>query len=67
MKVSINNTEHEFQELSKLTNMLKDLGYNSLKGIAIAVNNVVIPKTNWEKHSLTESDKITIIKATQGG
>ena len=36
-------------------------------GIAVAINNTVIPKSNWNSHLLTDSDTILIISATQGG
>ena len=39
----------------------------SINGIALAVNEKVVPKTEWEKFLLKENDKIIIIKATQGG
>lgn len=37
------------------------------KGIAVAVNNEIVPTDNWEHHRLLEGDKILIIVATQGG
>ncbi len=46
--------------------MLQELGIQST-GIAIAVNNQVIPRSQWEAFLLAEGDKITIIRATQGG
>lgn len=36
-------------------------------GIALAVNETVIPKNEWEKFQLQDNDKVLIIKATQGG
>ncbi len=36
-------------------------------GIAVAVNDSVIPKTKWNKVSLNDEDRILIITATQGG
>jgi sulfur carrier protein len=42
-------------------------GINDLKGLAVAVNNTVIPKTAWNNFQLNENDTITIIRATQGG
>jgi sulfur carrier protein len=38
-----------------------------LKGIALAVNNEVIPKSKWEQFSLQNGDSILAISATQGG
>jgi sulfur carrier protein len=37
------------------------------KGVAVAVNNSVVPKTEWTKHKINPNDAILIIKATQGG
>ncbi len=37
------------------------------KGTAIAVNDSVVPKENWNEYQLNEEDRIEIIRATQGG
>jgi sulfur carrier protein len=37
------------------------------KGIAVAVNNQVIPKTDWGNTILQDKDSVLIITATQGG
>ncbi len=39
----------------------------SMNGIAVAVNQQVIPKSGWENTFIQENDKIIIITATQGG
>jgi sulfur carrier protein len=42
-------------------------GVKDFRGVAVAVNNAVIPRTTWEIFHLNENDTITIIHATQGG
>ena len=37
------------------------------KGIAVAINNQVIPKTAWATTPLRHQDSILVISATQGG
>ncbi|WP_309762557.1 sulfur carrier protein ThiS [Chryseobacterium sp. SORGH_AS_1175] len=37
------------------------------KGIAIALNNRIIPQAFWKETLLVEKDSILIITATQGG
>lgn len=37
------------------------------KGIAVAVNETVIPKNCYDKHNLHQGDEIIIIKAFYGG
>lgn len=36
-------------------------------GIALALNQNILPYKEWAITSLTEGDSITVIKATQGG
>ena len=36
-------------------------------GIAVAVNNRMVPRTEWNSHTLQDGDKILIIKAVCGG
>lgn len=36
-------------------------------GIAVALNEDVIQKNNWENTLLSENDRILVITATQGG
>lgn len=37
------------------------------KGIAVAVNNHVVPQSQWASTALQDQDSILIITATQGG
>ena len=37
------------------------------KGIAVAINNKVVQKAEWETKIISQSDTVLIIKATQGG
>ncbi len=67
MNVFINNKEHNLTQTKNLFEVLTDVNLISQRGIAVAVNNTVIPKSEWEKFQLKENDKITIITATQGG
>ena len=67
MTVFINNKEHNLIQTKNLFEVLTDVNLISQRGIAVAVNNTVIPKSEWEKFQLKENDKITIITATQGG
>jgi sulfur carrier protein len=37
------------------------------RGIAIAVNDAVVSKSQWLEHKLNDGDRIEIVRATQGG
>ena len=66
MYIKVNN---ETQKISKETTihiLVEDLKIQT-NGIAIAVNNSVVKKSDWESKILQENDDILIIKSTQGG
>jgi len=67
MNVFVNSQTISLTQDASLFTALKQSGISSQRGIAVAVNNSVIPKTEWPNKILNENDKITIIKATQGG
>ena len=54
-------------EPGSISELLKHLDMEPAKGIALAVNERVIPKTEWKNTPLSEGDRIILIKATQGG
>lgn len=37
------------------------------RGIALAVNDSVIPRSRWEATSLSPGDRVEIVKVLQGG
>lgn len=67
MEVYINNILRDIAESSTLLELLHAENMSEKKGIAVAINNEVIPRVSWEKQQLSAQDRITIIRATQGG
>jgi sulfur carrier protein len=67
MNVFVNNQNCALSQDANLMAALEQNGIQNQKGIAVAVNNTVIPRGEWPDKILNENDKITIIKATQGG
>ncbi|BDD07291.1 sulfur carrier protein ThiS [Aureibacter tunicatorum] len=66
MQVYINNELQEFDADLSVEKMLASMQIKP-NGIAIAINNTIVSKSKWDGHFIKENDKITIIKATQGG
>ncbi|MGZ3898893.1 MAG: sulfur carrier protein ThiS [Bacteroidia bacterium] len=66
MEITVNNELKNISEPS-LNSLINHLLGEKTKGIAVAVNQNIIPKQNWETTSLKEKDNVLIIKATQGG
>ncbi len=67
MIVFINKEKKELSDNTDIVKMLHVNGIEDTKGIAIAINNEVIPKNSWQNHLLHDQDNITIITATAGG
>ncbi len=68
MELKINNQTKQFRADALSIQALLDIEIpQKQNGIAVAVNQTVIPKSNWNQHLLSETDDILIISATQGG
>jgi len=67
MEITINNSSREVTEHTTLYDVVCSHTGDKQKGIAVAVNDTVIPKASWEQYILQANDSILIIKATQGG
>ena len=67
MKVSINKQDYELADGTTLLAALKQVPNIPEKVIAVAVNNQVVSLSKWQETTLTDGDKITVIKAFYGG
>ena len=67
MEISINHIKTSVEENISLTAVVATNSGENTKGIAVAVNEKVVPKSEWDNTILQENDTIIIIKATQGG
>ena len=67
MEVFINNQSVTVSDSVRLSDVLLQHNFLEKKGIAVAINNSVVPRAEWSNHTVESADKITIIRATQGG
>jgi len=67
IEVSINQQKFQVSETGTLADVLPLLHIQQADGIAIAVNEVVIPRGEWEGCMLQAGDRVFVIRATQGG
>ena len=65
MKLKVNDKEVE----TGATNLSQFSQEQNLPttGIAVAVNQRMVPRTEWDSYTLNEGDNIIIIKAVCGG
>jgi sulfur carrier protein len=68
MEIIINDQKKVFSTTALTVQKLLDLeNPDKQKGIAVAINNIVIPKSEWHLRNIDANDNVLIIKATQGG
>ena len=65
--IYINDKAQAFEQEQTLIELFKNLEMDIAKGIAVAINNKVIPRSEWSKFKVNKNDKLLLIKATQGG
>lgn len=66
VSICVNNSKKQVAKETTLATLMFKINPQAT-GLAVAVNNHVIPKKQWEETLLTENDNILIITATQGG
>jgi sulfur carrier protein len=67
MEIYFNDQLQQVEEQSSVRTLLDHIVGEKQKGIAVAVNQSIVPRTEWENRILQQYDKILVIKATQGG
>jgi len=68
MELTINHTLRTFDVLPETLEALMAIEIpEKKKGIAVALNNRIIPQSFWAETTLNNKDSILIITATQGG
>lgn len=65
MNIIVNNSPHE----TAATTLAQLAAEQNLphSGVAVAVNNQMVPRTEWDSFTLQDGQKITILKAFSGG
>ncbi len=63
----VNNSAHEAADNQPLAELLTALGQTQTRGLAVAINDVVVPRAEWPTHAVQPHDRLTLIRATQGG
>jgi len=64
--VLVNEIQIEIEENTNISQLLQKTN-TVINGIAIAINNKIVSKTNWETQQFNNNDNILIIRASQGG
>ena len=66
MKILINDIEMELEGNVSIRSILEKAN-SFMEGVAFAVNDNVVPRSQWDSFVISENDNILIIKAARGG
>lgn len=66
MKVQVNNKEVELTTGNTISALAAQLDLPP-QGVAIALNNHMIPRSQWAEQEIQNGDSLVIIKAACGG
>ena len=67
MEITVNQKNYDLEEACSVEQMLSAVLQTEAKGIAVAINQNIVSKSNWRSHQLKKGDQVMLIKATQGG
>lgn len=66
MKATVNGKEVELNPPT-LPSVFAELGLSELRGVAVAVDQEIVPKAHWDSIELKEGAQVEILHAVQGG
>ena len=67
ISVRVNDEPRSLVAGATIGDLVRELGLAERKGVAVAINNAVVPRATWPTHALAEGDRVLVIRATQGG
>jgi sulfur carrier protein len=67
MELVINGEPRQVSAVQNLAALMDALDVPSKRGVAVAVNDAVVPRGKWADEPIKEGDRVEIIRATQGG
>jgi sulfur carrier protein len=67
MEIQINNQSHHISEGTTVCQLICNILQLDTAGIALAINDQIVPRHFWESHQFQSRDTVLIIKAARGG
>lgn len=67
MTVWVNDKSLAVADGTTLSQLLGELGLSASQGVAVALNDTVVPRSTWLTQCLAAGDHVLVIQATQGG
>jgi|HigsolmetaAR201D_1030396.scaffolds.fasta_scaffold14564_3 sulfur carrier protein len=66
MTVIVNGEPHQLDAPLTVAALVARLGCGA-RGVAVAINRTVVPRSTWAEHVVHDGDAVEVLKAAQGG
>ena len=67
MKIYLNDETLEIQEGETIARLLETMALEQVSGVAVAVNDEVVRRSDWKSRCLAGEDRVLLIAPIQGG
>lgn len=68
MRIELNGQEHDLRMDATVAEAVDAVGADrERRGVAVAVEGEVVPRSAWEATTLCEGQKVEVLEARQGG
>jgi sulfur carrier protein len=63
----VNGEQRLYPDEVSLREVLGDAGVTGSRGVAVAINGDVVLRSEWDTRTLSENDRVEILRAVGGG
>ena len=67
MVIQLNDQPRKVAVGATLLELLGELALAERRGVAVAINDALVPRGEWPRRALLEADRVLVIQAAQGG
>jgi sulfur carrier protein len=67
VKLKINGKDRELGQGASIPDVLAILGFENARGVAVAVDGEVVPRSSWDGFGIADGMRIEVLRAVQGG
>ena len=67
--ITVNGEPHQLapEDAASVEALLRSLAVASKRGVAVALDDEVVPRSRWAETAVQDGARVEIIQATQGG
>jgi sulfur carrier protein len=67
MRIVLNGEPRDVSDRITVAGLVEDLSGREARGVAVAVDAEVVPRSEWERMQLAEGQRVEVLGAIQGG